>query len=313
MESGTLAILTAGIGDAIVTDDMDFTRPQPAMAAASAPFKTSGSRFYDSKIAEAVFRAAGNEEQLKAQQILFTEDDKASAGARAESRMYYITQGEIALTIGGRPLEIVMKGEVLGEMAVITGRPRSATARARTACVVYSMNSAQLTAALGRSPEFGLMLASVMYDRLRFVAGQVAARKLAPGAAAREATVFEPQLVAQLESALARSAIVRYARETIIMKEGQSGTFMYLVKSGRVAIAIGSNVVEVVGPGGTFGEMAVVDQSPRTARAGALVDSELLAIDRPSLIEVVKKHPGIAVALLRGVAERLRHMNAQLG
>jgi CRP/FNR family transcriptional regulator, cyclic AMP receptor protein len=42
------------------------------------------------------------------------------------------------------------------------------------------------------------------------------------------------------------------------------------------------------------------------------VDSVLLAIDRPSLMEVVKKHPAIAVAMLRGVAERLRHMNAQL-
>jgi CRP-like cAMP-binding protein len=98
----------------------------------------------------------------------------------------------------------------------------------------------------------------------------------------------------------------------VIFKEGQAGTFMYLVKEGRVAIAVGQNIVEVIGPGGTFGEMAVVDQSPRTARAGALVDSVLLAIDRASLIDVVKKHPAVAVAMLRGVAERLRHMNEQL-
>ena len=71
---------------------------------------------------------------------------------------------------------------------------------------------------------------------------------------------------------------------------------MYLVKSGRVAIAVGANVVEVVGPGGTFGEMAVVDQSPRTARAGALEECELLAIDRAALIEVVKQQPAFAMA-----------------
>jgi len=132
------------------------------------------------------------------------------------------------------------------------------------------------------------------------------------GATAREATVFEPALVQQLEAALPRTATVRYRQEQIIMKEGQAGTFMYLVKSGRVAIAVGTNVVEVVGPGGTFGEMAVVDQSPRTARAGTLEETELLQIDRAALMAVVKQQPAIAMALLRGIADRLRHMNGLL-
>jgi CRP/FNR family transcriptional regulator, cyclic AMP receptor protein len=87
---------------------------------------------------------------------------------------------------------------------------------------------------------------------------------------------------------------------------------MYLVKSGRVAIAVGGNVVEVVGPGGTFGEMAVVDQSPRTARAGTLEETELLSIDKATLMELVKKQPAFAMALLRGIADRLRFMNSQL-
>jgi CRP-like cAMP-binding protein len=226
--------------------------------------------------------------------------------------MYYVVEGEVSLSIGGRLLETIGKGEVFGEMAVITGRPRSATARARAEGVVLSMDAGQVQAAIGKVPEFGLMLASVMYDRLRFVASQLAQRTLARGAAAREATVFEPALVTQFERALPRSAVVRYSAETVIFKEGQAGTFMYLVKSGRIAIAVGANIVEIVGPGGTFGEMAVVDQSPRTARAGALVESELLAVDRASLIEVVKKQPAIAMALLRGVADRLRHMNEKL-
>ena len=292
-----------------MTDDMDFTKPQPELPAASAPFKASGSRFYDAKVAAQVFRVAGSEEKLAPEQVIFTEE---AAKSRGPNRMYYVAEGDVALTIGGRPLETIGKGEVFGEMAVITGRPRSATARARTACVVYSMDAAQMQAAIGKVPEFGLMLASVMYDRLRFVAAQLAGRTLARGAAAREATVFEPALVAQFERALPRSAVVRYNAETVIFKEGQAGTFMYLVKTGRVAIAVGANIVEVVGPGGTFGEMAVVDQSPRTARAGALVESELLAVDRASLIEVVKKQPAIAVGLLRGVADRLRHMNEKL-
>ena len=297
-------------------DDMDFTKPQPESAAASAPFKAASSRFYDPGVAAAIFKADGREERFAAGQAIFVEDEKASRGGlfkAAASRMYYLASGEVALTIGGKPLDTVKAGEVFGEMAVITGRPRSASAAATLECVAYSMDARELQGALGHSPDFALMLASVMYDRLRFIAARLASRPRAPGATAREATVFEPALVAQLEAALPRSATVRHRQETIVFKEGQAGTFMYLVKTGRIAIAVGSTVVEVVGPGGTFGEMAVVDQSARTARAGALEETELIAIDRAALLAVVRKNPAIAMAMLRGIADRLRHMNSLLG
>jgi len=296
-------------------DDMDFTKPAQESAPASAPFKAASSRFYKAEVAAQLFRGDGREERFDSGQAIFTEDEKTSKGglfARPASRMYYLAEGEVGLTIGERVLDLVNRGEVFGEMAVISGRPRSASATARVPCVAYSLDAVELQAALGKSPEFALMLASVMYDRLRFIAARLASKPLAKGAAAREATVFEPQLVAQLESALPASSIVRHRQETIIFKEGQAGSFMYLVKSGRVAIAVGTNIVEVVGPGGTFGEMAVVDQSPRTARAGALEETVLISIDRGALMGLVKLQPAFAMALLRGIADRLRHMNSLL-
>ncbi len=295
-------------------DDMDFTKPQPEIQEASAPFKAANSRFYKPDVAAAIFRADGKEERFGAGQKIFEEDDKASSGGmfRAASRMYYLDSGEVELTIGANPLDTVKAGELYGEMAVISGRPRSASATATLDCVAHSLDAKELQGALGHSPDFALMLASVMYDRLRFIAARLASRPRPTGNAAREATVFEPLLVSQLEAALPRSATVRHRQETVIFKEGQAGTFMYLVKSGRIAIAVGNSVVEVVGPGGTFGEMAVVDQSPRTARAGALDECELIAIDRASLIAVVRKNPAVAMAMLRGISDRLRHMNALL-
>jgi CRP/FNR family transcriptional regulator, cyclic AMP receptor protein len=292
--------------------DMDFTRPQPPEGAS---FKAVHSRFYDRRVAEAVFRQYGREERLETGRAVFNEEEKASRGGlfKSASRMYYLAEGEVGLTAAGKPLDIVQAGEVFGEMAVISGLPRSATATARSAGLAYSMEQAQVQAAIGANPKFGLMLASVMYDRLRFVSARLATRAAAAGQSApRQATAFEPALIAELEALLPQSAIVRYRPETLIMREGQTGTFMYLVKSGRVGIAVGSNLVEVVGPGGTFGEMAVIDQSPRTARAGALEETELLAIDRPSLIAAVKQQPAIAMAMLRAIAERLRHANALL-
>ena len=293
-------------------DDFDFTRPQEGKA--SAPFKAASSRFYNSGAAEMLFRQNGREERYANGQNIFVEDEKVTKGGlfKAPSRMYFVAVGEVLLTMGPRPLDTVKKGEIFGEMAVISGRPRSASASARGDCTLFSMDADELQGAIGRNPEFALMLASVMYDRLRFIAQRLAQRKLEPGSVAREATVFEPALVQQLVSALPPGAIVRYPRETIIFKEGQAGNFMYLVKSGRVAIAVGANVVEVIGPGGTFGEMAVVDQSPRTARAGALEESELVSIDRDALMGLIKKQPAFAMALLRGISDRLRHMNSLL-
>jgi CRP-like cAMP-binding protein len=302
-------------------DDFDFTKPaadKPSAAVekppapASAPFKASSSRFYNAGAAEMLFRASGKEERFTKDQQVFVEAEKAGGLFKAASRMYYLADGEVQLTMGPKSLDIVKKGEIFGEMAVISGQPRSASATARTDCHTFSMDAYELQNALGRNPEFALMLASVMYDRLRFLAQRLAAKTMAKGAAARAASVFEPQLVAQLEAFLPPTAVVRHRQESLLFKEGQAGGFMYLVKSGRVAIAVGANIVEVVGPGGTFGEMAIVDQSPRTARAGTLEETVLLALDRAGLIDFIKKQPAFAMAMLRGITDRLRHMNALL-
>jgi CRP/FNR family transcriptional regulator, cyclic AMP receptor protein len=295
-------------------DGFDFTKPPPPEG--SAPFKPASSKFYDAAIAKKLFQASGKEERFAAGQKIFEEAEKASKGglfsAKAASRMYFIAEGEIGLTIGGKALDAMKAGEIVGEMAVISERPRSATATAKTECLAYSLNAAELQGALAKNPEFALMLMSVMFDRVRFVAARIAARKAAPLAAAREAAVFDPAQLAQFEAALPRAAIVRYQAGASVMKEGQAGIYMYIVKSGRVFITIKDKVLEGVSPGGIFGEMALVDQGPRVASATADIYSELLAVDRPSLLEAVKAQPAFAMAMLRAVVERLRHMNSQL-
>jgi CRP/FNR family transcriptional regulator, cyclic AMP receptor protein len=293
--------------------DFDFTKPPaPEAPPASAPFKAAQSRFYDAAVAEKLFRAAGKPERFATGQGLFTEEAKARGGLfRSAPRMYFLAEGQVALTVAGRPLDTVNPGEVFGEMAVVSERPRSATATAKTDCAVISVDRAQLQEAFGRAPEFALMLMSVMFDRLRFLSARLATRKVAP-AAVRETTIFEPAMIAQLEQALPRAATVRHWAGTVIMREGQSGAFLYVVKSGRIWISIGGIPVEAVIAGGTFGEMAVVDQSPRTASATAETECELLQLDRASLLAVIQRQPAFAMAMLRAVTDRLRYMNEQL-
>ena len=297
---------------------MDFTKPHATeLPATPTAIKAAASPFYDPVVSSKVFRAAGKEEHFKAGQAIFQEDDKASSGGvfsmRASSRMYFLASGDVALTMHGKPLDAVKAGDVFGEMAVITTLPRTATATAKSDCVAWSMDVAELQKALAIMPEFALMLMSVMFDRLRFMIARLAARKVPPASATREFPVFEPALLAQFEAALPRPSVRRYPPRGEIMKEGQSGAYMYILKQGRVAIWIRDKVIEVVNPGGTFGEMAVVDQSPRTANATADTECELLAVDRASLLEALKSQPAFAMAMMRAVSERIRHMNALLG
>jgi CRP-like cAMP-binding protein len=306
-----------------MTDDFDFTKPQPAPAAAptesaapSAPFKPAQSRYYDARVAESLFRQEGKPERFAAGQPLFAEEEKAAKaglfGKRPLARMYYVVEGEVALTNRGKPLDVVKAGEVFGEMAVVSERPRSASATAKTDVEAISLDRAELQEAFGRTPEFALMLMSVMFDRLRFLAARLAARKGVGNGGARESSVFDAGMLAQFEAALPRAATVRHWGDTVVMREGQTGAFMYVVKSGRIAIAIRNAVVEVVQPGGIFGEMALVDQSPRAANAVAETDCVLLAINRLVFLNLVKADPTFGISLLAAMAERLRNTAAAL-
>lgn len=290
-------------------DGFDFTKPAPE---SSAPFKPANSQYYSPAVAKKLFQSGGNEEPFAAGQKIFEEADKASKGGvfslKSASRMYYIAEGEVVLSIGGKMLDTIKTGEIFGEMAVISERPRSATATAKTSCRVLGLDSAQLQAALAQTPEFALMLMSVMFDRIRFVIARLTARKV--NIPPREAAVFDPVLLQQFEAALARPNVVRYQPGTWIMRVGQAGIYMYVVKEGQVAIGIRDKLVEVVNPGGTFGEMALVDQSPRVADAQAHIYSELLAVDRASLLAAVKAQPAFAMTMLKAVVERLRSMNS---
>lgn len=84
---------------------------------------------------------------------------------------------------------------------------------------------------------------------------------------------------------------------------------MYVVRRGQVAIRLGNLTVETVGEGGLLGEMALIDDSTRSASAVVIEDRELVPIDERRFLFLVRETPFFALAVMRTMARRLRAMN----
>jgi len=283
-------------------DDLDFSKPAGApKPAASAPQPQAP--LYVPAIARAFFESAGKEETIAAGTVFFAENEKANRILLRRDKMYLLLEGEVALTARGKALGAVKPGHIFGEMAAISDSPRSATAVARSACRVIALDDRQFGAALQKTPQFALMMLGVMIQRLR---GMMAGSLGVPSGKARDARVFDSKLMETLEAGLGNQARVLYQQGKVIMVAGQTAALMYVVVEGRVEISIRGAVVERVGPGGVFGEMALVDQSPRSANAMAETDCALLAINRNVFLNLVKSDPTFGIALLSATAERVR-------
>ncbi|HSA90868.1 MAG TPA: cyclic nucleotide-binding domain-containing protein [Burkholderiales bacterium] len=284
-------------------EDLDFSNPSGPLKSAPPPQPP----VYVPAIARSFFESAGREEATGAGIVFFAENEKASRILLKRDKMYFLLEGEVALSARGKPVGEVKPGEIFGEMAAISASPRSATAVARSPCRVVALDDRQFHAALQKMPEFALMMLGVLTARLR---AMIAKMSGVPAAQAKGARVFDKGLLAGLQAGLGDQARVRYDRGKVIMVAGQTGALMYVVLEGQVAISIRDAVVERIGPGGVFGEMALVDQSPRSASAVAETDCALLAVNRTVFLKLVKSEPMFGISLLSSMAERVRNTAA---
>jgi signal transduction histidine kinase len=127
-------------------------------------------------------------------------------------------------------------------------------------------------------------------------------------------TRFVGALNAELH-ALGRTGHLRKFRAgEIIFSAGDAGDGLYLVESGRVRISavVGngqSRVLAMIGSGDFFGEMAVLDDAPRSATATADVDTEAYFLARGDLTGLLERRPKFALELLPVFSLRMRALN----
>lgn len=124
------------------------------------------------------------------------------------------------------------------------------------------------------------------------------------------------------EAELARfSEVTRereYPKNSVILFEDDPGDALYIVSTGQVKVVlIGEDgrevILSVLGDGDFFGEMALIDDEPRSAHVIAMRDSHLLVLRREDFQAQLEQQPQIALKVLRVLVQRLRRADEKIG
>jgi CRP/FNR family transcriptional regulator/CRP/FNR family cyclic AMP-dependent transcriptional regulator len=108
-----------------------------------------------------------------------------------------------------------------------------------------------------------------------------------------------------------------YPKDGVVFFENEAGDTLFMIAQGRIKVTILGDdgreiILSVLGQGEFFGEMALLDNEPRSATTIAAEDSELLSLSRAEFEGVLSHNPGIMGGLIKVLTARLRHANHQI-
>jgi CRP/FNR family cyclic AMP-dependent transcriptional regulator len=123
--------------------------------------------------------------------------------------------------------------------------------------------------------------------------------------------LFRGLPVATMQRIAALSFRRSYNRGAIVFSQGDSGDALYGVVTGKVRISAGSPdgreiFLNIMEPGDTFGEIALLDGQHRTATAGATAPSELIIITRDHFLELLEGDPKLVSHVIQLLCQRIR-------
>src|SRR6476659_4113329 len=98
----------------------------------------------------------------------------------------------------------------------------------------------------------------------------------------------------------------------VIFREGEDADELFVIKSGYVRIQIGNRIVADLSANTIFGEIALIDDEPRSATAVAITDVELVPVSEKQFLFLVSQTPYFALKVMRVLAQRLRVTNKVL-
>jgi CRP-like cAMP-binding protein len=100
-----------------------------------------------------------------------------------------------------------------------------------------------------------------------------------------------------------------YKAGEVIFREGDPAQEMFVVKTGTVEIRLGNRLLDTLVERSIFGEMALIDQGPRSATAIAATDATVVPVAEKQFLLMVSRTPYFALNVMRVLVQRLRTSN----
>lgn len=115
-------------------------------------------------------------------------------------------------------------------------------------------------------------------------------------------------------AAISTLAVTRtFPKNTLIICEGDLSNSLYVVLSGKVKVFLSDEdgkevTLNIQGKGEYFGELAILDEAPRSASVVTTEDTKLAVLSKSAFEKCMEDHPSIALTIMRGLARRLREL-----
>src|SRR6478609_8404654 len=109
-----------------------------------------------------------------------------------------------------------------------------------------------------------------------------------------------------------------YAKNAVVLTEGEMGDSLYMIQSGKVKVFIGDEdgreiTLKMLGAGDFFGEMSMIDKQPRSASVTTIEGSTFLVLTHAAFEKCVEQSPRIGNMVMQVLATRVREADRKIG
>jgi CRP-like cAMP-binding protein/Fe-S-cluster-containing hydrogenase component 2 len=188
------------------------------------------------------------------------------------------------------------RGDFFGDMNPRTTQPSAVSVTATTDCILLELSKPQLQSILDASPHAQSLMDRTYNNR-------------ALRSELRGVSLFEGFNSEDLDRLTKTATVVRYPPETPIFDEGDVGDAFYLIRTGFVKIlkerpSAKDLVLAYLREGQYFGEIALLNEDPRSASVMTLTETEVIQITKNDFNMLLESHPGMRMQLMEVISRR---------
>jgi CRP-like cAMP-binding protein/Fe-S-cluster-containing hydrogenase component 2 len=226
----------------------------------------------------------------------FAQEDYILRKGEISDTCHMIVHGQAeAVFEGADGNPIFREGDIIGEMALLSGLPRVADVRAVTPVATLDITRDHLFGLMDRFPPIKERLNEIY--RRRMLSGQLARIPL-----------FESIPRDFIDDMAAKAELVSFRKDDVVFRQGDPADAFYLLRYGFVKVESQSEgkrkVLAYLKEGHYFGEIALLSDERRSATVSAITRAEMIKVSRVGFNELLEAHPGVLRALDNSMKKR---------